>query len=1672
MARTLGSMGVMVGRSVGHGLSVASTDVRDKSAALWTSRTSRGDRETFSTIGARAQRDKMIAVWLLLLAMSAVLIACGEEQAGPGTGPSTQAADDPAIEAEEAADQEFAYLRYAVDETAVRPTLCLTFSEALDPATDYSAYVASEASLAFGVSGSRLCLGGLTYGQEARLTLRAGLPSADGDALKRDETVALTFDDRPAMVSFAGEGIILPRRDADGLAIKTVNVDAVEVSVRRVTDRALVFRSLTAGFSAAEGEYRYEGYNDSPGELGTSIWEGSLPTVGDTNETVTTVFPLADVVGTLEPGAYYVAIADAGAEERGVYQPARARRWILVTDLAFTAYRGESGRDATVRSLQTAKPMARTEVRLIARSNEVLATSQTDRDGRVRFDAPLLRGTEGNAPRMLMAYGRDGDFAVLDLNRAPVDLSSHPVTGRTRPEGADAYLYLDRGIYRPGETVQATALVRDGAGRAIANRPGAFVLTQPNGLEYTRERFEGLPNAGGGTVSLELPAAAARGMWRLTVELDGLGTVGDTSLSVEDFVPQRVALDLEAAETPPLTAGDTRLVTAQARFLYGAPGAGLPITGRARVQVDPNPFPAWEGFAFGRHDEQFAEILFTLPNVTADGEGRAMLPIAIGTRGKEATKPLRVRAVIEVEEPGGRAVADDIRLPYRPRGSYWGLKPTFDGSAARGKESQFEVLAVNRVGDAADAKAEWRLVRREYDYDWYRTPGGDWRWRRSERSVPIEEGVIAATAEGPSTISLAPLDWGDYALTLSVDGQDIASASFWVGWQGRTVGGVEAPDEVRVATPDAPTPAGSSASITIQPPYGGEAEIVVATDQVISTQHVSVSAEGTEIALPVTEEWGAGAYVMVTVYTPRDSVTSPKPRRAVGVAYLPVDVGPRTFDVTLGTPEITTPNQDDYIIPLEVSGGPRGQAVYATIAAVDEGILQLTKFSSPNPTDWFYGKARLGVSLHDDYGRLLDPNQGAAAPTRSGGDQIGGAGLTVVPTKTVARFSGLVSVDGNGRAAVPVTLPDFNGELRLMAVAWSDTGVGATSQAMTVRDKVPAELILPRFLAPGDTASATLTLDNVAGAAGEYRVSTGATGPISAPTDETSVSLEKSQRTDRPVTITANGEGIANLSLNVSGPGGFRAESRYPMEVRSAFLPVSRTTNRVLAPGESFAPGTALLDGYEAGSSFLQVSVAPSPIDISSLYQSLVTYPYQCTEQLVSRAMPALYTGDLAAMSGQSAPEKAGKSVRQAVETLLSRQGRNGAIGLWRQGDRQASPWIGAYAADFLTRAATEGYAVPEAAKTRALDALLPIAKGQLYRSSGYVARVAQPRWTSDTQDRLMHRSSAYALYVLARNERADRSRLRYMHDELIDKIESPLARAHVGAALAALGDRGRATSAFEKAVDALGYQNRGDWYQTTRRDVAGVLALAAEAGMTDLIEPLTEKVTTDLPEPARLTTQEKAHLLLAAQALAGDGDTLNVAYSGEAPTPSLVAYDEESLKAAGAFTNEGDTPLWITTYAEGAPSAPPPADAQDVSIEKSFRKVTGEAVDLGALKRGDRLVVSITLTPGREAQTPFIIADLLAAGLEIETILRPEDAGEKGAYAFLGDLARPQVAEARDDRFVAAITTTGTNPVRFAYIARAVTPGDFTLPGTVTEHMYNPVIYGRSAPGRIRVAP
>jgi uncharacterized protein YfaS (alpha-2-macroglobulin family) len=857
-------------------------------------------------------------------------------------------------------------------------------------------------------------------------------------------------------------------------------------------------------------------------------------------------------------------------------------------------------------------------------------------------------------------------------------------------------------------------------------------------------------------------------------------------------------------------------------------------------------------------------------------------------------------------------------------------------------------------------------------------------------------------------------------------------------------------------------------AVTIKAPYAGQAQVAVATDRLLQLKNLQVGAGGTTVRLKSTAAWGGGAYVLVSVIQPRDPVATPKPRRALGVVYVPLDPKGRKLTIDLSTPD-RLHGTDKVVVPVKVTGLGLGQRAKVTIAAVDQGILNLTKFQSPDPVKWYFGKRALGVDYLDDYGRLLDPNLGAAARFNYGADELGGQGLTTTPIKTVALWSGVVKTGLDGTAKIELPAAAFNGELRVMAVAWTDEAVGSTDKKLTVREPVVAELDLPRFLAPGDRAQATLELHNLEGKPGSYLAKVQGSNGLGVNFAK-SYPLALGQRLTDAVGIDAPGRaGVGHVDFRVAGPQ-FSQDRGYDLETRAGWGAETRVTTELQRPGETWTPQPALLDGFQPGSATLVVSYSPfRGFDPAPIADALMKYPYGCTEQLVSSSYPWLYA---AGIGGQTAG-RADPLLARSVSRLLDRQSADGAFGLWRAGDGESSAWLGAYATDFLVEAQRHGVAVPQEAIDRAINAMRLISRPDGSPSISY--RLDYPKWWwgngEDLTQRMRSQASAYALYVMAKADHGDLARLRWFHDVQFKNEPSPLARAQVGAGLARMGDKARAHDSFRQAAEALGYKEPNDWYQSPLRDLAGVIALAYEAGETDLARRLQGQLADTVKDPDRLNTQEQARLLQAAGAMLQASGPPNVEAQGASrPNPALARWGV-GLLASAHFTNHGSGAIWRTVTVRGAPVSAPGATEQGLSLTKRWFTVQGGSADPSHVGQGAKMIVLISGRSQQGQTTPLVIDDALPAGFEIEMALTPEDA-KSGAFKFLGELHDTKAQEARDDRFVAALDVAGNDPFAVAYIVRAVTPGDYYLPGAEARHMYRAGVFARTAGARTKVGP
>ena len=493
----------------------------------------------------------------------------------------------------------FRVSNYSVDSDAASPRACFQFTESLPKRTDFSPYVAVAGmdKPALSVDDQQLCVEGLQHGESYGITLREGLPSTVGEDLLKTADFNIYVRDRSPFVRLAGKAYVLPKTGQQGIPLVSVNTDKIKVTIYRIGDRNLIDSVLGGDF-----ERNLYGYslNDIAEQKGNQVWTGEMTVdKAPLNDEVTTDFPVTEAVPELAPGIYVLA-AVPGSVPPEEYSE-RATQWFIVSDLGLTAYSGSDGVHAFVNSLATTKPVGGVELRLIARNNEVLATKATDDTGSVAFAPGLSRGEGGLSPALLVASTAAGEYAFLSLKGSPFDLTDRGVGGRDAPQGLDAYVFTERGVYRTGETVHVTTLLRDANSVAVEDVPLTLVVTRSDGVEYRRSVVpeQGI---GGRVLDVDIVSAAPTGTWRVAAYTDPKRpAIGEATFLVEDYVPDRLEFDLSTAATS-LSPQTPAEISVDGRFLYGAPAAGLGLDGEIRI-APATERPGFAGYQFGFDEE-------------------------------------------------------------------------------------------------------------------------------------------------------------------------------------------------------------------------------------------------------------------------------------------------------------------------------------------------------------------------------------------------------------------------------------------------------------------------------------------------------------------------------------------------------------------------------------------------------------------------------------------------------------------------------------------------------------------------------------------------------------------------------------------------------------------------------------------------------------------------------------------------------------------------------------------------------------------------------------------------------------------------------------------------------------------------------------------------------------
>ena len=1480
----------------------------------------------------------------------------------------------------------------------------------------------------------RICISGLPAGATTTATLRHGMPGEGELSLKQDTAIRIAMPDRQARLVFDGSRFLQPRGAQATVALDAVNLSAVKLALLKIDERNLKHVMDTYG-PGQSSNFDSDTIHTLQTTEGRVVWQGSADVAHFARNALThTVLPLPAPLS--DPGLYVLIATPGDGTPFNGYDTPVAAQMILRTDLAPTVWHGAEGDTVQIRSYATGLPVSGAKADLLATDNEILASAQTGADGTLHFAQPLLAGTDALAPAALHITTADGhDFTRLGLGTPDFDLSDRGVAGNAPPGPVDPFIWTDRGIYRPGETVQVMALLRDDAGQP-ADLPLHLIVTRPDGRVF---QDSVPPRAAGNSlhVPVTLSPGAAFGDWTIALKTDPKGpAIAQRDFKVDAFIPPRLAVDI----TPPalLEPGRTTAVPVAVRFLYGAPGNGLSGDATVTLQPDPTPFKDFAQYRFGLSDDRFTSDQRQVDIDDTDDAGHTSLPVDL-SKLPDTSVALRAALAVNINDPAGRNVMAQASLPIRPAAPMIGISPDFkDGSVDANAPAGFHIVAVAPSGQRAAMKVQLRLVRQTPDWR-LAVVDGHARYETVWRDAPVDSQDVTLAADGAPFAYAKPLPFGRYRLQVlqAAGGMAASSMVFYSGWA--TGDNPDVPARVAVRADHERYKPGDTATIHVEAPFAGPATVLVMTDRVKTLVNVTPPTASFDVQVPVTADWGAGAYVGVHVFHPADEATHAPPARAIGLTWVAMDPAPRTLPLAIATDAVYRPRTTASIAVKTAPGA------WVSLAAVDEGILSLTGFRTPDPLSHYFGQRSLGVGIHDDWARLLTPAGDANTILRqgAGGDVDMNGATTTIPQTIVALFAGPVQAGPDGVATFPLAFPDFDGTLRLMAVGWDGARTGSLGQDITLRDKLIAEPLLPRFLAPGDQAQVAVLLQNIELPPGDVKLHLSATGTLSLTgADPAPVALAANQRRTVPVALSATGNGPGTLTLAVDGPGGFHAEHAATIDVHPARGSVAQITPVTLAPGEtrSLAPDTAaFIPGTWTASASFGLGVRYDP---AALVQALQDYPLDCLEQLTSKGLP------LAMLTGPAAGPQRDARLAQVIQALGDRQRFDGGFGLW-SANGDAEPWLTAYATDFLLRARKSGATVPEVMTSQALDWL--------------ATEVATP--PSSPTDRA---AQAYALYVLALAGRTPAGAVRVAATEL-GKEPTPLARAQIGAALARMGEAQQARAVL---AGVIADPARNYWpvdYGTSLRDQLATAVLVQEAAVPGIdLAAIRNALPGANLDPATLNTQEQGWAAAAAGALGNGAPPVSLAADGKTlgPAPRIGL----PLTAAVSLRNPGAQPLPGSVVVQGVPITAPAAAHAGLTVTRHFFHTDGSPVDPDKLPQNTSFLLQIDghVTDG-QAHSLMVLSGL-PAGWEIAGRL---PSGKVAGMDWLGELTDTDAQGAADDRYSAVVTLgKSASDFRLAVLLRAVTPGTFEYPGLNVSDMYRPAVFARQGAVRLSILP
>lgn len=1603
----------------------------------------------------------------LLLVLLCLLPACSEDTPSAATPSPTQAApvESLASLAERYRDTPLTVLDVSEREWQGKNAIAVTLSAPLDPKQNLQPYLEVNQVKGGSVEGAwvlsddkRMLYFSATLPRTAyEVVVHDGLPGLTGVTLQERITQTLTTRDVKPAVSFASQGSVLPAKLSNGIPITVVNINEVDVNFHRINDDHIGRFLHAVNQSHNNHFYRY----DRLKQWGDLVYSGRFVFDAPANTVQKKAIAVEDIDALQTPGLYVAVM-----EEAGSYDYRRNSTYFVVTDIGLHARVYADSLVVMTQSLSNGKALSGVSVSVLDGKGNVLQERKSGPAGDARFD---LLGKDG---RYLIAS--DGkQMALLEMFGAALDLSEFELGQRPQlPQ--EAFVYTPRDLFRPGEVVDFNILLRNGDGYLEKNQTLNIAVHQPDGQQVQQAMLT-RQDMGYYHYRFAIPASAPTGNWRFDVTHLTGGTVSHP-FKVEEFLPERMALTFNEGKQAPLrfAADESVQIPLNGMYLYGAPAAASRLGTNVRVSLLRQPLPQFKGYVFGNEMEADVSQTFDLQDQFLDAQGNAL--VNIDSRWSNVRSPLQLRLLSSLYESSGRPVVRAYTAQIWPGKNQLGVKPSFaDKNPDANSIVEFDLIQVDRDGNLqALSDVQVNLVREDRQYYWEYDDQRGWHYAFTEKEYVERSQNVALQAKTGNQVAFN-VDWGHYRLevkdpqTGAVTTVRFHAGEDWYAWwrESQTAGKSIRPDAVTLALDKGAYQAGDVAQLQINSPHAGEALVLVEADKLLWLKRVTLNDTQGTVEIPVAAEWNRhDTYISVVVLRGASRSQQITPNRAFGLAHLPLDRADRKLQLSLNAPDKTLPetNLRTELQVTDSNGQPFANG-YVTLAAVDVGVLNITDFKTPDPFEGFFGRRRYSVDSRDFYGRIIELNDFDKARIRFGGDAdlTRGGKEPQSDVQIVSLFEKPVQLDAQGKALIDLPLPDFNGKVRLMALAFGESRFGHADKETTIAAPVVTQLGVPRFLALGDRASAVLDVHNLSGSAQQLQVEISTRGGLKETSNVHTLTLAQDGKTTLPFTLESAHLQQGLIHARISGEGFAPLQRQWTVGVRPAYPAQIRESNLLLEPGAEAALPSELLRGLHASGTEMLVSMGNrANLNLPVHIRDLLRYPYGCLEQTSSSVFPyALATEQNQArfqMSPVSAQERA-ERIDVAFTRIAGLQLHSGGFGMWHDASSEEH-WLTAYIADFMLNVQEQGFPVPQGLLDRTLQRL-----GEYVNRSG---SLFEQRYSED-MDHYRFAYKAYAGYVLARLNKAPLASLRTLHDRERQHAESGLPLLHLALALQQAGDQARADQAMKEALVKVRRTKTylADYGSPLRDQAMMIYLLLKHQVHGEHALAMSFELANLLKEKHWLSTQERNALFMAGVMLDTENNEqwmakLSIGGAEEALAQTTMAYrklEGDGLQRPLKISNTGNSRLYVSVQVSGYPlQAPAPLD-QDYQIRRQYFDAQGQPVSIAQVRSGDLVIVHLEIA-SKETAPDSLVIDFIPAGFELENqnlahAVKLDDFRVDGkTIEQLQGSTQVKHQEYRDDRYVAALDMRYGRSHLF-YLMRAVTPGTFVVPPPYVEDMY-----------------